>query len=262
MLNDAAIKSFFTIAIIVVGLSFIVGGRRGPSKLFRFLLAPGISCVGKIIQAVVVLVILGLVLGYGVSRVFAPGTFRIPGIPLPQPPAASQRSSVALDVPFNKQELPTSGMKNNICGYASLSMAAGYVCGFQPSMETNVKILKHLGLSTDGQELSSARNIIKAGKEMYELDLSSETWSIDQIKSELAGGHPVIAGITAGDIPRDVRGYDYSGGHYLVVVGYDQDGIVVNDPGTRNGSKKHYTNDDFSKAFKAEGSQVIVGFRR
>ena len=73
MSSDAVLKPLLTLVIIIIGLAFIVGGKLGPSKLFRFMFAPGISCVGKIIQAVVVLVILGLVIGYGVSRVLAPG---------------------------------------------------------------------------------------------------------------------------------------------------------------------------------------------
>lgn len=267
-MQSGLLGAIMMLIIIVVAFAFMFGGRKGPSRLFRFLFAPSIGCVGKIIQAVVTIVILGLVFVYAVPHAFAPGWLKLPSLPAITPPASStpqedpQRSSVILEVPFNKQELPTSGMKNNICGYASLGMAAGYACGFQPSVETNVKILQHLGLDPDGHQLSTASNIKRAGKEMYGLDLSLEEWSIDQIKSELAGGHPLIAGTTAREIPRAIRGYDYSGGHYLVVIGYDQDSIIVNDPGTRNGSRKHYQNQYFENAFRAEGSQVIVGFRR
>jgi len=262
MPSGGVTESLLVIVVIIAGLSFLIGGRRGTSKLFRFLFAPGIGCIGRIIQGVVVLAIVGLVLSYGVSRVFAPDRVVIPGLPIPNQQEKPERKAIVLDVPFNKQELPASGMANSICGYASLSMAAGYALGFKPSMETNVKILHHLGLNPDGHDLSTSRNIIRAGKEMYKLDLASGTWSLDQIKSETASGHPVIAGITAGEIPRSIRGYDFSGPHYLVVIGYDQDSIIVNDPETRYGAGKHYPNECFERAFREQKSKVISGFRR
>lgn len=264
MPEDSSLGSVLTLFIVVCLLVLIVGSRLGLTKFLRFLFAPLFGCAGRVVQAVVALVIVVLVLGYGISHVRAPGSWKLPEIPkpLPLPTIKPRPDHVILDVPFNKQELPLSGMHNNICGYASLSMGAGYVLGFQPSMETNVKMLTHLGLDLRGQQYSQTALMIKAGKEMYGLNLVSTTWSLKQIKDELDGGHPVIAGIRAGIIPYEISGYRSTEGHFLVVIGYDKDSIIVNDPGTRTGAKKHYSTALFAKAFEAEKSSVIHGFKR
>ena len=264
MPDDLPLISQIALLIVLCAIVLIVGGRLGLTKVLRFLFAPVFGCAGRIVQTVVALVIVVLVLGYGISHVRAPGSWKLPEIPraLPLPVLKPQPDRVELDVPFNKQELPLSGMKNKICGYASLGMGAGYALGFKPSVETNVKILTYLGLDLRGQELSRTPLMIKAGKEMYGLDLVSSKWTIDQIKTELVGGHPVIAGITAGVIPHEIRGYDATEGHFLVVIGYDKDSIIVNDPGTRNGAGKHYPTALFVKAFEDAESGVIHGFNR
>ncbi len=72
--------------------------------------------------------------------------------------------------------------------------------------------------------------------------------SIDDIKKEIAAGHPVIVPAAGKILPNpNFR----NGGplyHMLVVKGYDKDGWVTNDPGTRKGEHFRYTYDGLYNA--------------
>lgn len=65
--------------------------------------------------------------------------------------------------------------------------------------------------------------------------------TISDIKTELAAGHPVIVGAAGKILPNP---YFSNGGpnyHMLVIVGYDANGFVTNDPGTKNGQGFRYS---------------------
>ena len=80
--------------------------------------------------------------------------------------------------------------------------------------------------------------------------------SIEDIKKEIASGHPVIVPIT-GDILKNPY-YPYPGYHMLVVIGYTEDKIITNDNGTRRGKDFSYDIKTFEAAMKDAGGEVIV----
>lgn len=80
--------------------------------------------------------------------------------------------------------------------------------------------------------------------------------SIDDLKSEVWKGHPVIVPIT-GNILKNPY-YPYPGYHMLVVIGYTKDKIVTNDNGTRRGANFSYEIEIFEKAYKDAGGDILI----
>lgn len=80
--------------------------------------------------------------------------------------------------------------------------------------------------------------------------------TIEDIKYEIALGHPVIVPIT-GDILNNPY-YPYPGYHMLVVIGYTEDKIITNDNGTRRGKDFSYETSIFESAMKDTGGDIVV----
>ncbi len=81
--------------------------------------------------------------------------------------------------------------------------------------------------------------------------------TIDQIKAELAAGHPVIvpaAGQQLGNPYFTAPGPVY---HMLLIRGYTADGFITNDPGTRRGEGFVYAFDDLMSAMHDWNAQDI-----
>ncbi len=68
--------------------------------------------------------------------------------------------------------------------------------------------------------------------------------SIDDIKVELANGNPVIVGVAGKVLNNPNFQNDGPNYHMLVIIGYDQNGFIANDPGTRKGEDYRYTYDN------------------
>jgi murein DD-endopeptidase MepM/ murein hydrolase activator NlpD len=107
---NAVLAPLLTLLVLVTALALLVGGTRGPSKLFRFIFAPGIGCIGRIIQAVITLVILGLVFVYGVSHVLAPGSIKIPFVTVIEKPKPDPHIAWHFDYPVGTAD--TNGRIN------------------------------------------------------------------------------------------------------------------------------------------------------
>lgn len=65
--------------------------------------------------------------------------------------------------------------------------------------------------------------------------------TIDDIKKELADGKPVIVPAAGKILPNPNFRNGGPNYHMLVVVGYDKNGFITNDPGTRKGESFRYT---------------------
>jgi len=88
------------------------------------------------------------------------------------------------------------------------------------------------------------------------------TATLDNIKKEIANGRPVI--IPAAGRMLDNPNFTGAGPvyHMLVIKGYDKDGFITNDPGTRKGEGFRYTFDNLINAihdWNQTGSKIADG---
>lgn len=80
--------------------------------------------------------------------------------------------------------------------------------------------------------------------------------SLEEIKTQIARGHPVIVPIT-GKILQNPY-YPHPGYHMLTVIGYTEDRIITNDNGTRRGQDFSYDNQTFKTAMNDAGGDIVV----
>jgi uncharacterized protein YvpB len=57
------------------------------------------------------------------------------------------------------------------------------------------------------------------------------------VRAQLDAGHPVIAEVWYRGLPGRWNS-TYNGDHYVVLVGYDEDGLTYNDPVDRSGGRR------------------------
>lgn len=81
----------------------------------------------------------------------------------------------------------------------------------------------------------------------------------DDIKKELSGGNPVIVPATTASLHNPYYPPRTDTYHYLLIKGYEADGIITNDPGTRRGEGYFYKWDTLSGALKAQQAYVDQG---
>ncbi|MCE5323328.1 C39 family peptidase [bacterium] len=179
--------------------------------------------------------------------------------PVEEPP-----TSVLLNVPFLEQfySLNGSSCGNGSCGPASLSMCACYVLGRSATYLDIVNVWSFLGRDTCGNDSSgtSLTELANAARG-WPFGLSNvyrSTLTLQGVKDELAAGRPVVVHVQAGYLT--TRKYTYTGGHYIAAIGYDEDHIICNDPGTMNGERCNYSNEDMTAAMAYKGNGVLRGF--
>ncbi len=80
--------------------------------------------------------------------------------------------------------------------------------------------------------------------------------TIEDLKRELADGHPVIVPIT-GEILKNPY-YPYPGYHMLTAIGYTEDKIITNDNGTRRGKDFSYDIEVFNEAMQDTGGDIVI----
>lgn len=194
--------------------------------------------------------------GNGVWGEFVPG-------PIGLDPVASWGSkplptSVDLDVPFTSQA-PLGGtwseLHNEACEEASMLMVDAYVKdkGVFAKQATDTAIRDMVAWqSLHGYKVDAT------AAEMVEifdrfLSLKARTYNgtevtVENLKKILAAGHPVIVPVAGKELRNPYftpPGPDY---HVLVLVGYDAEGFIANDPGTRRGAKYRYSTDTILSA--------------
>lgn len=80
--------------------------------------------------------------------------------------------------------------------------------------------------------------------------------TIEDLKRELAAGHPVVAPITGSLLKNPY--YRYPGYHMLTVIGYTPTHFITNDVGTRRGKDFSYEYERFMTALKDASGDVLV----
>jgi len=177
----------------------------------------------------------------------------------PQPPV-NLPAAVILPVPYTPQApLGNWAQRQHTCEEASLVMVDQYLHG------------DHSGALIDPQTAESAINQVTALKpavdlttqQVGELAKKNLGWQFKvlpadrlNMKQQLALGRPLIVGVrTHGLGNANYPGYRdhfedpiYSVSHYLVVIGYESDNYVLNDPGLTRGKGYHISFDQLMHA--------------
>jgi VanZ family protein len=171
--------------------------------------------------------------------------------------AAALPAKILLDVPFTTQA-PFANwdeMHEETCEEASLMMLNAFLKKIEKLPPEEVeKELQQMRIYQEKKfgdyKDSTMEELIVIGSEFYGLKNLKVVYDFEKedIKKELANGNPVIlptAGRKLGNPNFKQPGPWY---HNLLVIGYDGDMIITNDPGTRNGQKYQYSLDVLYRA--------------
>lgn len=128
------------------------------------------------------------------------------------------------------------------CGAACLSMAAVYLTGDTGlTPDVIADYAAENGYFVDGS--GTSWDLFTKGINHYGLKSKNVSNSNDAIINALSKGDPIIASVGAGDFTKK--------GHYIVIVGYDDDGFIVNDPYSLVNSQKRWSYERLAPQIKA-----------
>lgn len=151
-----------------------------------------------------------------------------------------------IDVPFTSQAPYANWdeFHEEACEEASLVMLVYYLRRARIDQEAAEReilgLIRHEIKNYDDHQDSNAEEIVKLARDYYGIDNLKVVYDFgpQDLKREVAKGNPVIlpvAGRELGNPNFKQPGPLY---HVLVLIGYDRERMITNDPGTRNG--RHY----------------------
>ncbi len=158
-------------------------------------------------------------------------------------------SSYILNVPYKSQNDPDAQAQNNDCGPACIAM----ILLTQSQSVATADVYAASGAERD-RALTFAE--ITTAAAQYGLPLNARiSMSLQDLRNTIDQGTPLIALIKYQYLP-DRQGQSTTGGHFVIVVGYDDDAgeIIINDPyywaSLRNhGDHHHYSYDTWEQAW-------------
>ncbi len=154
-----------------------------------------------------------------------------------------------LAIPFTTQA-PTGLWENNLnCEEASVAMVQAYFQGMKSSQIPTNEAFETIKKLNDWERENFGYNqdtgVADTGKMatlVFKLRNSVlPDFTEDDLKNEIANGHPILLPINAGLLnnPKYIsKGSFY---HMIVIKGYRGDKFIVNDPGTESGKDNEYT---------------------
>lgn len=123
------------------------------------------------------------------------------------------------------------------CGPTTLSMVVLYLTRDASATPAAVAAYaESVGYCVPGS--GSTWSLIKEGCEHYGLHASEVAMVENRIRDKLDEGCPVVVNVGPGDFT--------DSGHYMVIVGYDDQGFIINDPNSRTNSEKRWTFDQLN----------------
>ncbi|MFN9623143.1 MAG: glycoside hydrolase family protein [Cyanobacteriota bacterium] len=160
-----------------------------------------------------------------------------------------------LNVPWFDQLSMDDGQGWRDCFSASSAMLAAY-WGKEPNEDDYNALRGHYGDSTSAEaQLAALRHL--GLKAEFRTDGTLQT-----LKSEIDAGRPVAVGWLHHGPPSAPSG----GGHWTVVIGYDDTGVIMNDPygscdlvhggypANHNGAHQHYSYANWEPRWRPQGS--------
>ncbi|MDE5605108.1 MAG: C39 family peptidase [Eubacterium sp.] len=130
------------------------------------------------------------------------------------------------------------------CGPVCLSMAAYYLTkDADMSPDKIIEFAKDNGYALNGiTEKGSSWSLISEGGKKLGLDVTELPLDENRIIKNLEVGNPIICSMGKGDFT--------STGHFIVLVGYENGKIKVNDPNSIKNSEKEWTYDGIKNQIK------------
>ena len=123
------------------------------------------------------------------------------------------------------------------CGPTTLSMVVLYLTRDASATPAAVAAYaESAGYCVPGS--GSTWSLIKEGCEHYGLHASEVAMVENRIRDKLDEGCPVVVNVGPGDFT--------DSGHYMVIVGYNDQGFIINDPNSRTNSEKRWTFDQLN----------------
>lgn len=171
-------------------------------------------------------------------------------------PASWPNQSVQLAVPFVSQRL--TGLNN--CGPAALTSVLQYV-GIKASRSelAALPIADVIAEVGNNGAFSSLDDLIRAAAHWDVSANKAAGSTLAALRAELDAGRPVIALVTRGLLPGAQDYYAFTGNHFVVVVGYTPEKIVLLDPlktQATDGILSVYVN-DFAAAWQSLSSWLL-----
>lgn len=145
---------------------------------------------------------------------------------------APPQSSI-IKVPYRSQWDADGGLFASDCGPSSLAMVLQW-------LGVTVKIddlAKDCGMSSTKRYTTGFNLVSAASKYGVSLDHRFDA-TPTAIENELSNGRPVIALLHYGTLKPYVQDKVYTSGHWLVVVGSDDDTVIVNDPNFKGAERE------------------------
>lgn len=169
-----------------------------------------------------------------------------------------------LDVPFVMQApFANWDEHNESCEEAGLLLANYFYKNEKLSKDVANEELKEMVVfqkNNYGAELDIyAVEMAKLATDFYGYDKPRVFKATKQnIVQEIVNGNPVIVPTTAAFLKPEKNDYPEMGYHVVVIVGYDETGYIVHDPGTYTGENTHYSFLVMEKAMADYGNEVLV----
>jgi len=176
-----------------------------------------------------------------------------------------------LDVPYTVQApyAKWDVYDEEACEEAALLMAHEYLEGNQylngiiPQADAQTELRRMINYQVDRLNYEVTTDLfpdqLKASIESYWPGYTAKFFSnisAEQIKKEIAKGNPVVVPATAKILGNPW--YHYQDYHMLVVMGYEDDQFITNDPGTKRGEDWSYDQELLIKAIKDSGGELLV----
>ena len=192
----------------------------------------------------------------------------------PSPPQTIPSSGI-LEVPFTTQAplVNWDALHEEACEEASLIMLKHYKksTSIDSPESADQEIINLVNWeSNNGFDVDvTLRQLSDIAKKYYSMNSGRiiTDVTVDSIKKEISAGHPVIVPAAGKILPNPNFRNGGPNYHMLVIIGYDPEDFITNDPGTRNGKNFRYKHSDLINAIHdwdssniLEGQKVMLVF--
>lgn len=189
----------------------------------------------------------------GTGETFDPTSPTVdPGV---EPTEGDVHGDPMAEIPYHQAQV-----SDNDCLPTSVAMVATEALGVDVPQADLVALADELELlGPDGMSLDGGVTLL----EQYGLDAEVQAGSLDDLRTLLDAGTPVIIGLDADDLygqGDQPFADDFAMGHAVVITGIDDEAglVYINDPGFPDGAGVAVSIDEFEDAWIDGGNSMIV----